>query len=522
MINKKIKYILLSAFFPITAISQKRPNIIIIYADDMGYGDISCQNPDSKIFTPNIDNMACNGMRFTDAHSSSAISSPSRYALLTGSYHWRRMHGIVNSFEPSVFKPSDITLPAVLKKTGYNTACIGKWHLGWDWDSIKKPGAKVQKVKVDKKGTRIVPNTYKNAREVKYWPPSAFDWDKPISGGPIDRGFDYYFGDGTINFPPYAWIENDKFVTKPTADFDLNGQKTMEGLWEFRAGPMTPGWNPYNVLPTLTRKATEYIEKQDAKTPFFLYFALPSPHAPILPTEEYRGKSHAGGYGDYVYQTDAVVGEIIKAIEKKNLTNNTIVIFTADNGPERYAFKRAIKYGHFSTGELRGIKRDLWEGGHRIPFIIKWPREIQKNTVCNEVISQVDLMATLVSIAGGKLPKNSAPDSYDISCLWRKEKQTPLREATVQNTKAGKYAIRRGKWIYIDNTTGEHTRMPKQYQELRGYTSFSTPGLLFDLSTDREQRINLYEKYPEIVTEMKELLKKYLNSKRTAPAILTQ
>ena len=263
-------------------VAPKQSNIVIIYADDMGYGDLNCHNPNSKIPTPYLDKLASEGMRFTDAHSSSGICSPIRYALLTGTYHWRRQHGIVSSFGKPFFKDSDITLPQVLKTKGYTTACIGKWHLGWDWDFInKKPS-----------GSRNYWGTDHKMYELQ-----DINWEAPIKGGPLDRGFDYYFGDGTINFPPYAWIENDRFIEIPNDIFEYNQfeRKVKEAGWDSRPGPKVKGWDPYEVLPTLTKKTVAWIDKQDKDHPFFLYLALPSPHSPIIPNDEFDGKSLAGG-----------------------------------------------------------------------------------------------------------------------------------------------------------------------------------------------------------------------------------
>src|SRR5688572_22404939 len=219
--------------------TTRRPNIVILYADDMGYGDLAAQNPESKIATPNLDRLAREGTRFTDAHSSSGVCTPSRYALLTGRYHWRKFHAIVNSFEPSVFDAAELTLPEMLKQRGYRTACIGKWHLGWNWEAIRKPGVKPQPPNVG-------------------YAPDAFDWSKRIPGGPIDQGFDYYFGDDVPNFPPYTWFENDRVLAAPDAPLSTT-PKTAEGAWEARPGPMVKGWDFHAVLPKLTDKAAEWI-----------------------------------------------------------------------------------------------------------------------------------------------------------------------------------------------------------------------------------------------------------------------
>ena len=484
-------------------LAQERPNIVIIYADDMGYGDLNCQNPDSKIPTPNLDQLATEGMRFTDAHSSSGICSPSRYALLTGQYHWRRTHGIVNAFGSSMFREDDITLPEVLKDAGYTTACIGKWHLGWDWEFNNAPSAELEH----------------KGKKRKYYLPKDVKLNGRVSGGPLSRGFDYYFGDGTINFPPYAWIENDLFVEIPTEIMlpDVGGLTTKEGGWEFRPGPKVKDWNPYEVLPTLAQKTTEWIGKQSKKKPFFLYFALPSPHAPIIPNDEFDGKSNAGAYGDFMVQTDWVAGQVLKTLKDKGLEDNTIVIFSADNGPEKYAFRRAENFGHYSMGNFRGLKRDVWEGGHHVPFIIKWPNNVKPGSVSNEVISQIDIMATLASIIDTKLPQGAAPDSYNLLPVIKGKKyKSPLREATVHNTFKGTWGIRQGKWLYINNRSGEHSKMPEKFKQLRNYTDFKTQGLLFNLEKDPEQRVNLYEKYPEKVKNMDALLVKYLEEKYSA------
>ncbi len=481
---------------------EQLPNIVIIYADDMGFGDLACQNPDSKIPTPNLDQLAAEGMRFSDAHSSSGICSPSRFALLTGSYHWRRQHGIVGAFGKPFFEESDITLPQVLKTKGYTTACFGKWHLGWDWEFKNPPSGKVMQ--------------WGRMRDV--YLPEDIDWSKPVAGGPLARGFDHYFGDGTINFPPYAWVENDRFVEAPSAEMDINdvGFDTKEGSWEFRPGPKVDGWNPYDVLPTLATRTVDWITNRRKEEAFFLYFALPSPHAPIIPNDEFDGKSEAGGYGDFMVQTDWVVGQVLKALKAQGLEDNTIVIFSSDNGTEGYAWKRAEKFGHFSMGNFRGLKRDVWEGGHHVPFIVKWPSHVQPGTVSDEVVSQVDIMATLSKIVGVDLPASAAPDSYDLSpVIFGEPYESPLRQATVHNTFESIWGIRVGDWLYINDSTGGHRPLPESFKELTGYQDFDTEGLLFNMANDAEQRINLFDEHPEKVLELDSLITAYRTSERS-------
>ncbi len=502
-----IKLVLITIALQITSCTptqNKLPNIVIIYADDMGYGDLNCQNTESKIPTPNLDQLASQGMRFTDAHSSSGICSPSRFALLTGTYHWRRQHDIVGAFGKPFFHKTDITLPQVLKTKGYTTACFGKWHLGWDWQFINEPSGEV----------------WQWGAMRKFYLPEDIDWSKAIAGGPMDRGFDYYFGDGTINFPPYAWVENDRLTEVPTEVMDIDniGFDTKEGEWEFRPGPKVKGWNPYKVLPTLTKKTMEWINNQDETQPFFLYFALPSPHAPIIPNDEFDGKSQAGAYGDFMVQTDWVVGQVLNILREKGLDDNTIIIFTADNGPEAYAWERAGKFEHFSMGDFRGLKRDVWEGGHHVPFIVKWPGEVESGSVTNEVISQLDIMATLAQITGIELPESAAPDSYNMLPVLKGERyKSPLRQATVHNTYESVWGIRKGDWLYINSPSGGHREMPESFKNLRGYTDFNTETLLFNMKEDPGQRVNLYEKYPEKIKEMDMLLQLYRENEKNSP-----
>lgn len=464
------------------------PNIVILYADDMGYGDLGAQNPDSKIPTPNLDRLAREGMRFTDAHSSSGHCSPSRYALLTGRFHWRKFHGIVDSFGPPALDSSELTLAEMLKQRGYRTACIGKWHLGWEWNAIKKPG-----VEAPKSGMG--------------YSADAFYWTKAIPGGPLSHGFDYYFGDDVPNFPPYAWFENDRVITPPTEAMTTTA-KTAEGAWEARPGPMVANWDFYAVVPRLTQRAVEWIREQRGRDgPFFLYMPFNSPHAPIVPTEAFVGKSKAGGYGDYMAQTDDIVGQVLGALEAHGLAGNTLVIFTADNGPERYAYDRVRNFGHRSMGPLRGLKRDLWEGGHRVPFVVRWPGRIKAGSVSDAQISQVDLFATIAAVVGMELPADCAHDSYNMLDVWIEGARSP-RRTIVHNTLADGYAVRHDEWVLIDAKSGGISQVPAWFDEENGYTPNTEPGELYDLSADLGQRNNLYAKRPEKVAELKAVLER--------------
>ncbi len=254
-------------------------------------------------------------------------------------------------------------------------------------------------------------------------------------------------------------------------------------------------------------KAVEWIGQRTDDKPFFLYFPLPSPHAPIIPNDEFDGKSDAGAYGDFVFQTDYVIGQVLEAIRENGFEENTIVIFTADNGPEHYAYPRAETYGHFSMGQLRGLKRDVWEGGHRVPFLIKWPGKISPGEVSEKLVSQIDIMATVSDLVGVPLPQGSAPDSFHfLPSLHKGTDALPQRKYLIHNTFANRWAVRQGEWLYINDSTGQHSNMPESFSQLRGFTDFNTPELLFNLSDDPGQFNNLSSMYPERIMEMQSLL----------------
>ena len=479
-----------------TQAANQLPNVVILYADDMGVADVSYGDKQAQIQTPNIDRLAAGGMTFTDGHSSSGICTPSRFAMLTGQHHWRRFHGIVGAFGRTVFKDGEFTIAKMFKEKGYRTACFGKWHLGWDFDAIRKPG-------VTKKD----------------WPkPESYDWTKRFPGGPLERGFDHYFGDGTINFPPYCWIGGDRFLTIPTKP--VIKSEPLAGAGSFRPGPMAESWNPYDILPTITEKTVEWISKQKKDKPFFAYLAFNSPHYPIVPNKEFHGRSKAGYYGDFVIETDAMVGKVLAALKKQGFADNTIVIFTADNGPETAAFQRLEKFNQWSSGKYRGVKRDIYEGGHRVPFIVRWPGQIRAGSKSDEVVSQVDFAATFASVVGYNLGNDEAIDSYNLlPALKGDDYKRPLRTATVQNTSANRFALRQGDWVLIDAPSGSAKKESKSYLQHFGLEAYprNNPGLLFNLKNDPRQSKNLYAEHPEKVKSMRGLLKRYIDGERCAP-----
>jgi arylsulfatase A len=475
-----------------------KPNILILYADDMGYGDLGANNPASRIPTPNLDRLAAEGLRFTDGHSSSGVCTPSRYAMLTGRHHWRDFHGIAGAFDGPVFKPGQLTMPAMLRQQGYATACIGKWHLGMDWDAIRIPGTPKKTIQH-----------------------SDFDWTKKFPGGPVDHGFDYYFGDNVINFPPYAWIENDRLVAPPDTTLTNVPGKPKEGAWECRPGPARSDWDFYQVLPTLTRKGVEYIQSRKNKAqPFFLYFPLPSPHAPIVPTDAFDGKSKAGAYGDYVAETDDMCGQLLAALRQSGLESNTIVIFSADNGPEFYAYARDERFDHWSAAPFRGLKRDIYEGGHHVPFVIKWPGVTKAGAVTHALMSQVDLMATFAALGNFDLPKNAAEDSFNFAPWLKGETKTPPRSTMVHNTNAKDYAIRDGDWLLVDAKSGAARRATPAWDKKHHQPpDDDLPVELYNLKDDIGQRHNLAAGHPEKVAELQALLKKVRDQGHSSPRL---
>jgi arylsulfatase A len=485
----------------VTCYAQKKenkPNIFIIYSDDHGYGDFSLQNPESKIPTPHLDQLSKEGMRFTDAHSSSGVCTPSRYALLTGRYHWRQGEGIVNSWGKPWFDKDRLTLPAMLREKGYRTACIGKWHLGWEWEAIRN---------VDVEN----PNH-----------PDAHDWSKPVPGGPLDHGFDYYFGDDVPNFPPYTWIENDRILLAPTIPFTpipaptdaLDGAERGEGH-DCRPGPMVEGWRLDSVMPKLTEKTIEWIGQQSADKPFFLYWAWTAPHTPVVPLEQYQGSTEAGAYGDYVHQIDAHLGQVLRALADNGFADNTLIIFSGDNGPESIAYPRIQNHGHYSMGSLRGLKQDVWEGGHRVPFIVRWPGVVEANTVNHELVSQIDVMATIASLVGYELSSNVAEDSHDLLPLLQGESVQSGRETLVHRTWRKPWGIRHGDWVYINAPTGSVQKEP----EWRGYPPNPHEDWLNNIREDLSQQKNLVIEYPERAESLRTKLKDIRESSSTAPRL---
>ena len=382
------------------AAAAARPNIVYILADDLGYGDVKSLNPEGKIATPNIDRLATGGMIFTDAHACSSVCTPSRYGILTGRYNWRSRleKATLEGFSPRLIEPGRLTVAQLLKNHGYQTACIGKWHLGMDWP-LKAGGFFGRDAASD-------PITEPD--------PSKIDFARPIANGPNSVGFDYFFGiSPAADMRPFIFIENDHCQGLPTA------VKTF-----FRTGIAEPSYDAMNTLPETTRRAVEYIGRNAAKAklgqPLFLYFPLTAPHTPILPIPKFQGKSGLNAYADFVMQLDDTVGQVLDALDRAGLADSTLVIFASDNGCSPKAnFPELAAKGHFPSYHFRGYKADIYDGGHRIPLVIRWPGTISAGSHCDELVSLDDFMATCADFLGEKLPDNAAEDSVSMMPVLR-------------------------------------------------------------------------------------------------------
>ena len=440
-------------------------------------------------------------MRFTDAHAPTSVCSPTRYAVLTGRYAWRSplKRGVVAPWGSPIIAPDRLTVASLLQQHGYTTAAVGKWHLGWNWPT---------------KDAAPASSTVNRLSNV--------DFTRPLADGPLAHGFDHYFGVDVPNFPPYCFIENNRTVGVPSVP-DSGPSELFN-----HPGPMLPGWKLVDILPELTRHAVSWIEASaKSDKPFFLYLPLTSPHYPVVPAPEFKGKSQAGDYGDFVLQTDSTVGQVLAALDRAGVANNTLVIFTSDNGPEITgevnpgAYDRARQFNHFSMGELRGAKRDTWEGGHRVPFLARWPGHIKAGALSAETICHVDFMATVAALLDAKLPPNAAEDSFSILPVLLGEKPSPAsRVATIHHSGSGKFAIRKGDWVLIDSPSGDDNGKhgePPWFKAQRGYTQDNQPGQLYNVHDDLAERTNHFAEHPDLVHELKQLLATYQRDGRSTP-----
>jgi len=508
-------FILLMHFLPLTGNchtvlerqnnpEKRAPNIVYILTDDLGYGDVTVYNPQAKTSTPNIDRLASEGIRFTDAHSPSAVCTPTRYGILTGRYCWRSRYpvGVLNGYSQSLIEEGRTTVASLLKKNGYTTAVIGKWHLGLDWVQ-KNYNVNSQSDKARKAMRNII-------RSLN---PDSIDFAIPPTDGPLNHGFDYSFIlPASLDMPPYCYLENDKLVAMPnevTAGNDLNNG-SAGAFW--RAGLIAKGFDFEKVTPTFTEKVISFLKKQKPEgQPFFLYLPYPSPHTPWMPSAEYKGSSKAGQYGDFVNMVDAEVGKVLQTLKELGLEENTIVFFASDNGPF-WRPEYIEKYDHKAAYIYRGMKADAFEGGHRIPFIVRWPGKIKSGSQCTETVMLTSLLATCAAITNNDLAENEGEDSHNIlPLLVGKSSDYKPPEAYIQHSSRGIFVIRNGEWKLILGLGSGGFSKPETIEPKAG----EAQGQLFNLKDDPSETVNLYLQKPEKVAELNAVLKKYKETGRS-------
>jgi arylsulfatase A-like enzyme len=455
--------------------AASKPNIIYILADDLGYGDVHALNPEhNKIATPGMDQLAAQGMVFTDAHTSSSVCTPTRYGVMTGRYNWRSrlQSGVLRGFDQPLIAPDRLTVAGLLKQQGYKTAMVGKWHLGL---GIVTP---------DGKPTRGKATVNDRA-----------DWKARITGGPVDLGFDSWYGiAASLDMAPYIFIQNDHFVGEATA---------IKEFYAKRKGPAHPDFEAIEVLDVIAEKSTAYIAQQAQDQPFFMYIALTSPHSPLVPSPKWQGKSEIGVYGDFVMQTDDVIRQITAAVDAAGLTENTLLIVTSDNGCSKVAdnargSKGGVEYlkqlGHYPNAQFRGSKSDLWDGGHRVPFIVRWPARVQAGSRNDSLICLTDLMATCAELTGAELPDNAGEDSVSFAPALEGQPIVSTRKGVVHHSVSGQFAYRLGKWkILLTSGSGGWTKEKM---------ADNSPAQLYDMEADPGEQNNLYKGHPEVFEQL--------------------
>lgn len=473
------------------AADRPGPNVVVILADDLGWGDVSKFNPGSKIATPRIDALAARGLRFTDAHSGSAVCTPTRYGLLTGRYAWRSRlkRGVLGGYSPHLIEPGRTTVASLLKAHGYRTAVVGKWHLGLDW-------------------VTTAPARLGDANDAKVDAGPPVDYSAEVRNGPRAIGFDESFLlSASLDMPPYVFLRDDRCVALPTAE------RTY-----IRRGPAAPDFQAVDVLPTLEREAVAFLERQarsGREKPFFLYLALTAPHTPIVPTAEVRGRTGLGDYGDFVAQVDATVGRVLDALERNGQDGDTLLFFTSDNGCSPAADTAALeRKGHHASGPYRGYKADIFEGGHRIPLVVRWPGKVKAGTSYDETVCLTDVLATCAGVVGATLPETAGEDSVSLLPALLGQAGRPLREATVHHSIDGSFAIRQGPWkLALCPDSGGWSDPKPGSAAAKGLR----PLQLYNLRDDPGETRNVEAQHPELVDRLTRLLQRYVSEGRSTP-----
>jgi arylsulfatase A len=464
-----------------------RPNFVYILADDLGYGDVRCLNPEGKIATPHMDRLAAEGMRFTDAHSSSAVCTPTRYGLLTGRYNWRSRlkSGVQGGMSPDLIEPDRPTVASFLKSEGYHTACFGKWHLGFDWQRFPDKPPFNDKIEKGPEGWNV-------------------DFTKPFVGGPLQVGFERYFGiAASLDMVPYTFLEDRRVTEIPTVDksFEMTAGNGKKG--RTRLGPAAASFEAVNVLPEITHRAVHYIQEHAAEAkagkPFFVYLPLNAPHTPIAPSAEWQGKSGISPYADFVMQTDATLGAVLDALDRSGLRENTLVVMTSDNGCSNQAdLPQLAGHGHNPNHVFRGHKADIFDGGHHIPFLVRWPGIVAPASTYNELTCLNDWFATVADILGKPVPANAAEDSLSFLPALKGD-SAPVRKRLIHHSVNGSFALRQGHWklILAPDSGGWSAPTPGSAE-----AKTLPPVQLYDLSQDIGETHNLQAEKPELAAQL--------------------
>lgn len=495
---------------PATDASQSsKPNIIYILTDDLGYGDVDGLYPGNKIKTPQLDRLAQSGLSFSEAHASSAVCTPSRYCILTGRYNWRSTlkSGVLGGFSKPLIENGRLTVAELLQSHGYQTAYIGKWHLGLQWARL--PGASASTVDMGEDETQASGQNRNLG--------AGIDFTKPIGNTPITLGFDQFFGiSASLDMPPYTFIENDHVTELPTIK---RGSVAGADGKHTRIGPQAPGFTAEKVLPTLTKRATDYIDQhaESARNnkPFFLFVAFPTPHTPIAPSAEWKNRSGLSYYADYVMESDDSVGQVLDAIDRNGLKTNTLVIFTSDNGCSPAAgISYLLAHGHDPSAGRRGYKADIYDGGHRIPLIVRWPGIVQAGTTNGSFICLGDFMSTCAELLGVKLPDNAAEDSISFLPVLYDQSKSTARDVLVESSINGSFAIRQGQWklAFCPDSGGWSYPRPGRVNT-DSWPRFQ----LFDCVADSQEKTNVFGQHQEIVNQLGRLMRQYILDGRSTP-----
>lgn len=471
-----------------------RPNVIVVLADDMGYGDVGAYNPDSKIPTPQLDRLAAAGLAFTDGHTSSGVCTPTRYSLLTGRYHWRTrlQSGVLGGFSRPLIAADRLTLGGLFQKHGYHTACVGKWHLGMDWRLNDGQVA-------DDQGNFSRP----------YAAMDQVDYKAPILNGPVDVGFDHFYGiSASLDMFPYVWI-HDRLPTEIA---------TVTKAFH-RPGPAGPDFEAIDVQTAIIDHTIDYVRQRAAAAkrgqPFFVYVPLAAPHTPIVPTPQWQGSSGINPYADFVRQVDDDMGRLLEALDQEQLSDDTIVIFTTDNGCSPAAnFDQLQAAGHRPSYIYRGHKADLYEGGHRVPLIVRWPGQIAPGSRSNQLVGQIDFLATFAEMLGEELPPDSAEDSVSFLRALRGQDKEPIRQQLIFQSVNGSFAIRDGDWKLALCPGSGGWSYPRPG---RDKTADLPPMQLYDLANDPGETSNLIAEHPERVKTMQAAMQQAIRRGRTTP-----